>query len=141
MQDLLYASLARPRFAATMLGAFAAFALLLATVGVYGVISYLVSQSRHDIGVRIALGAQPGNILGMVVRQGMTLAGIGIVAGLIGAFALTRVMESLLFGISANDAVTFCAVAAILAAAAFAASVIPARRATRVNPMAVLREE
>jgi putative ABC transport system permease protein len=124
-----------------MLGAFAAFALLLAAVGVYGVMSYLVSQSTHDIGVRVALGAQPGNIIGLVVRQGMELAAIGIVAGLAGAAVLTRVMAGLLFGVSATDAATFCAVAAILAAVAFAATVIPAGRATRVDPMVALREE
>jgi predicted permease len=141
MQDRLYDSLARQRFAATMLGAFAAFALLLTTVGVYGVISYLVSQSKHDLGIRIALGARPGNIVGLVVRQGMELTAIGVVAGLVGAVALTRVMASLLFGVSATDALTFGAVAALLTAAAFCATVIPARRATRVDPMAVLREE
>ena len=141
MQDRLYDSLARQRFATTMLGVFAAFALLLAAVGVYGVISYLVTQSTHDIGVRVALGAQPGHILGLVVRQGMALAVVGIVAGLIGAAALTRVMSSLLFGVSATDAFTFGAVAAILAAVVCAATVIPARRATGVDPMVALREE
>jgi predicted permease len=141
MQDLLYDSLARQRFASTLLGAFAAFALLLAAVGIYGVMSYLVSRSTHDIGLRVALGAQPGDILGLVVRQGMELAAIGILAGLAGAAALTRVMASLLFGVSATDAVTFGAVAVLLAAVAFAATVIPARRATRVDPIVALREE
>ncbi len=141
MQDRLHDSLARQRFAATMLGAFAAFALLLAAVGVYGVMSYLVSQSTHDIGVRIALGAQPGNILGLVLRHGMELAAVGIVGGLIGALALTRVMASLLFGVTATDALTFSSVAAILAVVAFAATVIPARRALTVDPTVALREE
>ena len=141
MQDRLYESLARQRFASTLLGAFAAFALLLAAVGIYGVMSYLVTQRTHDIGLRVALGAQPGNIVGLVVRQGMELAAIGILAGLAGAAALTRVMASLLFGVSATDAVTFGAVAVLLAAVAFAATVIPARRATRVDPMVALREE
>jgi predicted permease len=141
MQERLYDSLARQRFATAMLGAFAAFALLLAAVGVYGVISYLVTQSTHDIGVRVALGAQPGNILGLVVRQGMVLAVVGIVTGLIGAVALTRVMSSLLFGVTATDAVTFGSVAAILAAVVCAATVIPARRATAVDPMVALRDE
>lgn len=141
MQDLLYDSLARQRFASTMLGAFAIFALLLAAVGIYGVMSYLVSQGTHDIGVRVALGAQSGNILGLVVRQGMQLVAIGIVAGLAGALGLTRVMSSLLFGVSATDAFTFGAVAALLAVVALAATVIPARRATRVDPMVALREE
>ncbi len=141
MQERLYDSLARQRFSSTLLGAFAAFALVLAAVGIYGVMSYLVTQSTHDIGVRVALGAQPGNIVGLVVRQGMELAAIGILMGLAGAAALTRVMASLLFGISATDALTFVAVAALLAAVAFAATVIPARRATRVDPMVALREE
>ena len=141
MQDRLYDSLARQRFSSTLLGAFAAFALVLAAVGIYGVMSYLVTQSTHDIGVRVALGAQPGNIVGLVVRQGMELAAIGILVGLAGAAALTRVMASLLFGVSATDALTFGAVAALLAAVAFAATAIPARRATRVDPMVALREE
>ena len=103
--------------------------------------SYLVTQSTHDIGVRVALGARPGNIIGLVVRQGMELAATGILVGLAGAFALTRVMTSLLFGVSATDAVTFTAVAILLAAVAFAATVIPARRAIRVDPMVALRDE
>jgi len=139
MQDRLYDSLARQRFSSIMLGAFAAFAVLLAAVGVFGVMSWLVSQTTHDMGVRLALGARPGSIFGLVVRQGMALAGIGIAAGLVGALALTRVMTSLLFGVSATDAATFSAVALMLAAAAFAATVIPAYRAARVDPMVALR--
>jgi predicted permease len=141
MQERLYDSLARQRFASTMLGAFAALALLLAAVGVYGVMSCLVSQNTHDIGVRIALGAQPVSIVGLVVRQGMELAAIGIVGGLIGAAVLTRVMASLLFGVTATDPVTFSAVVVILAAVAFSATVIPACRAMRIDPIVALREE
>jgi predicted permease len=141
MRDRLEHSLARRRFSSTMLGAFAVFALLLASVGVYGVMSYLVTQSRHDVGLRIALGARPGDIIGLVVRQGMELAAIGIVAGLAGAAALTRLMSSLLFEVRATDAVTFASVAAILAATAFLATVIPAFRATCVDPIVALREE
>jgi predicted permease len=141
MQDRLYDSLARQRFASTMLSAFASFALLLAAVGLYGVMSYLVTQSTRDIGLRIALGARPRDILGMVVRQGMELLAVGILAGLAGAAAVTRVMASLLFGVSAIDAVTFAAVPGILGAVAFAATSIPALRATRVDPMVALREE
>jgi predicted permease len=141
MQDRLYDSLARQRFSTTMLGAFAAFALLLAALGVYGVMSYLVAQSTHDIGVRMALGAQAGNIVGLVVRQGMILGGIGVGVGMIGALLLTRVMANLLFGVSPHDAVTFGLVAGILAAVALAATVIPAQRAMRVDPMTALREE
>lgn len=141
MQDRLYDSLARQRFSSTMLGAFAAFALLLAAVGLYGVMSYLVTQSKHDIGILVALGARPGNIIGLVVRQGMQLALIGILAGLVGAAALTRVIASLLFGVSTTDVATFLAVPAMLAAVAFAATAIPAWRATTVDPMVALREE
>jgi putative ABC transport system permease protein len=141
MDDRVYGSMARQRFASVMLAAFAAFALLLAAVGIYGVMSYLVAQSTHDIGVRVALGARPGNILGLVVRQGMELAVVGIGVGLIGAAALTRVMASLLFGVSATDALTFGAVAVLLAAVAFAAAVIPAHRATTVDPLVALRDE
>jgi predicted permease len=141
MQDRLHDSLARQRFSSTMLGAFAVFALLLAAIGLYGVMSHLVTQSTRDIGVLVALGARPGNIIGLVVRQGMGLAGIGIVVGLVGAAALTHVMTSLLFGVSTTDALTFGTVPALLAAVAFAATVIPAWRATRVDPMVALREE
>jgi len=141
MQERLQDSLARQRFSTTMLGAFSVFALLLAAVGLYGVMSHLVSQGTHDIGVLVALGAQPGNIIGLVVRQGMELAGIGVALGLIGAAALTRVMASMLFGTSATDAVTFAAVPVLLIAVAFAATAIPAWRATHVDPMVALREE
>jgi len=141
MQERLHDSLARQRFSSTMLGAFALFALLLAAVGLYGVMSHLVTQSTHDIGVLVALGARSGNIIRLVVRQGMQLAGVGIAVGVVGAAALTRVMTSLLFGVSATDAFTFGTVPALLAAVAFAATVIPAWRATRVDPMIALREE
>ena len=141
MKDRLHDSLARQRFSSTMLGAFALFALLLAAVGLYGVMSYLVTQSTHDIGILVALGARRENILALVVRQGMQLTLIGIFAGLIGAAALTRVIASLLFGISATDVTTFLAVPALLAVVAFAATVIPAWRASSVDPMVALREE
>jgi putative ABC transport system permease protein len=141
MKDRLYDSMARQRFASTMLGAFALFALLLAAVGLYGVMSYLVTQSTHDIGILVALGARRANILALVVRQGMQLTLIGIFAGLIGAAALTRVIASLLFGVSAMDAATFLAVPALLAVVAFAATVIPAWRASGVDPIVALREE
>lgn len=141
MQDRLYSSLARQRFSSTMLGAFAAFALLLAAVGLYGVMSYLVTQSTHDIGILVALGARPGTIVGLVVRQGMQLTLIGVLAGLAGAAALTRVIAGLLFGVGTTDLATFLAVPALLAAVAFAATVIPAWRAATVDPMVALREE
>jgi predicted permease len=141
MSDRMRDSLARQRVSTIMLGAFATFALILAMVGVYGVMSYLVTQATHDIGVRMALGAQRSAIVRMVLQEGMTLAGAGIVLGLIGAVALTRVMASLLFGISTTDLVTFAAVPAILAVVAFAASYVPALRATRVDPVVALRNE
>jgi putative ABC transport system permease protein len=141
MQERLYNSLARQRFSSTMLGVFAAFALVLAAVGLYGVMSHLVTQSTRDIGVLVTLGARPSNIIGLVVRQGMELAAIGILVGLGAAAALTRVMASLLFGVTTTDALTFATVVALLAAVAFAATAIPAWRTTRVDPMVALREE
>ena len=141
MKDRLYDSLARQRFSSTMLGAFAMFALLLAAVGLYGVMSYLVTQSTHDIGILVALGARREYILTLVVRQGMQLTLIGILVGLIGAAALTRVIASLLFGVSVTDIATFLTVPALLALVALAATVIPAWRATDVDPIVALREE
>ncbi|HEX2458402.1 MAG TPA: ABC transporter permease [Vicinamibacterales bacterium] len=141
MEDRMKDSMARQRFSTLMLGAFALFALLLAIVGVYGVMSYLVSQGTHDIGVRMAFGAQRSSIVGLVLRQGMALTAVGIVAGMIGAALLTRVMASLLFGISATDVVTFSAVPLILGTIAVIASYLPALRATRINPVIALRDE
>jgi putative ABC transport system permease protein len=141
MQARMHSSMARQRFSTIMLGAFAVFAVVLAMVGVYGVMSYLVTQSTHDIGVRIALGAQPGNIVGLVLRKGMGLTGIGIATGLLGAAALTRVMSGLLFHVSATDALTYGVVTCLLSLIALAASYLPARRATRVDPITALREE
>jgi putative ABC transport system permease protein len=141
MDQRMSQSMARERFSTMMLGSFALFALLLAIVGIYGVMSHLVTQGSHDIGVRMALGAEPGRILGMVLRQGMELTGAGVVLGLLGAVALTRVMASLLFGVSATDVVTFSAVPLVLIATAALATYIPARRATRVNPLTALRDE
>lgn len=141
MQERLYNSLARQRFSSIMLGAFAAFALLLAAVGLYGVLSYLVSQSTREIGILVAMGAQPANILRLVIRQSMQLVVIGIVAGLVGSVALTRVVSSLLYNTNSYDPATFLAVPSLLAMVALAATVIPAWRATTVDPMVALREE
>jgi predicted permease len=141
MQDRLHDSLARQRFSSTMLAAFASFAMLLAAVGLYGVMSYLVTQSTRDIGVLMALGARSGDVIKLVLRQGMQLAAMGIVAGLAGAAVLTRVMSSLLFGVSTTDPATFSGVAALLAAVALAATIIPAWRTTRVDPVVALRDE
>ena len=133
--------MARQRFSTVMLGAFAAFALILAVVGVYGVMSHLVAQGAHDIGVRMALGAERRGILTMVLRQGMALAIAGIVVGLVGAFALTRVMAGLLFKVSTIDVTTFSLVPLALAMTAAVAILIPAMRATRVDPVIALRDE
>jgi ABC-type antimicrobial peptide transport system permease subunit len=141
MSERMRGSMARQRFATTMLGVFAAFALVLAIVGVYGVMSHLVAQGSHDIGIRMALGADRSGILLMVLRQGMELAGAGVVAGLLGAVALTRVMASLLFGVSTTDVLTFSMVPVILIATAMLATYVPALRATRVDPTVALREE
>ena len=141
MSDRMSASMARQRFAMTMLGMFAAFAMLLAVVGIYGVMSHLVAQGSHDIGIRMALGAERSGILLMVLRQGTELTVAGVVAGLIGAVALTRVMASLLFGVSSTDLVTFAIVPVVLIATALLATYIPALRATRVDPTVALREE
>ena len=141
MDDRLHQSLARRRFSMTMLAAFAGFALILAIIGIYGVISYLVTQATRDIGIRLALGATPGRIRGMVIRQGMGLAAAGILAGLAGAALLTRLMASLLYGTSATDILTFSVVAFLLAVVAFFASYVPAMRATKVDPLVALRYE
>ena len=141
MTDRMSDSLARQRFSTIMLGAFAVFALVLAIVGVYGVMSHLVSQGTHDIGVRMALGAQRSRIVGMILRQGAELTVAGVIAGLIGAAALTRVMGTLLFGVGTHDLLTFSVVPLVLGSIALLAVYIPALRATRVDPVVALREE
>jgi putative ABC transport system permease protein len=141
LDEYLSNSVAQPRFTTLLLMSFAIVAMLLALVGVYGVMSYAVSQRTREIGVRIALGADRGDVVWMVVGHGMALAGIGIAAGLAGAAAGTRLMVDLLFGVTATDPVTFAMAALALGAASFIAAYIPAWRASRVAPAAALRTE
>jgi putative ABC transport system permease protein len=141
MEQLLAQSVASRRFQMSLFGVFAAMALLLAAVGVYGVIAYSVSRRTHEIGIRMALGARPRDVLLMVVRQGMTLALVGVSIGLVAALWLTPVLKGLLFELSATDSQTFLLIAALLLGVAFLACYLPARRATRVDPLVALRCE
>lgn len=141
MQEYLSASVAAPRFSTTLLSIFAGVALVLTIVGLYGVMSYSVAQRTNEIGIRMALGAQSRDVLLMIVKQGSVLIALGLAIGLIGAYALTRVISSLLFGVTAKDPITFAAVSVLLAVVALLACYIPALRATKVDPMHALRCE
>jgi putative ABC transport system permease protein len=141
MREVISRSVWQPRLYAILFGVFAAIALVLASVGIYGVMSYAVTERTHEIGIRLALGARKSNVLGLVVGQGMTLTFVGTAIGLAGAFGLTRLMKSLLFGVSATDPLTFAVIALLLASVAFAACYFPARRAMKVDPMIALRYE
>jgi predicted permease len=135
------ASLQIRRFNLILIGVFAGTALLLALLGIYGVMGYVVARRTHEVGIRMALGARAGDVLILVLRQSLWAAAGGVAIGAVGAAALTRTMRSLLFGVSVTDPLTFAAVALLLAAAAFVASYLPARRATRVDPLVALRSE
>jgi predicted permease len=141
MDEIISDSLASQRFSMAVFGIFAALALALASVGIYGVISYLVQQRTQEIGVRVALGAKRSDVLRLILGEGMRMAGAGVILGLVASFGLTRLMASLLYGVSATDPLTFTAVAVLLAIVALAACYIPARRAMRVDPMVALRYE
>jgi putative ABC transport system permease protein len=139
MEDRMMATLSRPRLYAVLLGTFAAFALAIAGVGLFGVLSYTVALRAREIGVRAALGASVGNIVALVVRQSMAIAGAGVAIGLIASFWLTGALQRFLYGVTPRDATSFAAVGAILLLVAIVASVVPARRAARVDPVRVLR--
>jgi putative ABC transport system permease protein len=141
MDEIVDLNVADRKQQMTLLGAFAGLALLLASIGLYGVLSYSVTQRSREIGLRMALGASAGSVTRMVVRHGVTLTGIGLLIGLIGSWASTRALKNLLYGVSSTDPLTFAAVGVVLTLIALAACWIPARRASRVDPIVVLREE
>jgi putative ABC transport system permease protein len=141
MDEVLADSVSQPRLRTALIGAFAALALILAVIGIAGVVAWSVSQRTNEIGIRMALGARPGNILTMIVGQSFTLIGAGQLIGLVGALALTRVLASFLFGISPEDPMTFVSVALLLAFVALTACAVAARRALRIDPVTALRRE
>jgi putative ABC transport system permease protein len=141
MDQLMYDSVAGSRFRAVLFCIFGALALVLAMIGIYGVMTYAVGQRAHEIGIRVALGAQRKNILVTILREGAGLAVVGVAIGSASALALSRALAGLLFGVRATDPATFVAVAALLLAVALAACYIPAQRAMRVDPMVALRYE
>ncbi len=141
VEQLVATSLGQRRFTLTLLLVFGVLTLALAAVGIYGVMAYTVAQRTREIGIRVALGARPADVLGMVIRNGMTLVAIGSAIGTVGALAATRAASSLLYGISSTDAATYAGIAAVLAAVALLATVLPARRAMKVDPMRALRTE
>ena len=137
----LSGSVAVPRFRSLLMDVFAATALLLAAIGIYSVIAYSVAQRTQEIGIRMALGATPPGVLGLVISQGGRLASVGIALVLAGAFALTRVLQNMLFGVTASDTVTFASAGLVLRAVSVVASLIPAWRAARIDPITALRQE
>ncbi|MEO8027047.1 MAG: FtsX-like permease family protein, partial [Bryobacteraceae bacterium] len=141
MDQIMNEELARPRFSMFLLGLFAVVALLLAAVGIYGVMAYSVAQRTREIGIRMALGASRGAVLRMVGLRGAVLATVGVVLGTVGALALTRLMRGLLFGVSPVDPATFVTVCVVLSAVTILACYLPVRRATRIDPVNTLRYE
>jgi putative ABC transport system permease protein len=141
MQDVIANSVLRRKFTMLLLTIFAGLAMLLAAVGLYGVMSYMVSQRTHEIGIRMALGAQKADVLRLVVWQGMSLVALGLLMGIVVSAIASRLMSGLLFGVSATDPVVFGGIAALLAAVALAANYVPARRATKIDPIVALRYE
>jgi putative ABC transport system permease protein len=141
MAQVISSSVAGPRFNTLLLGVFAGVALFLAAIGIYGVMAYAVTQQTHEIGIRLALGAQPRNVLQLVLRRGVRLAGVGATFGVAAALALTRLIAGLLYDVSATDPFTFSCVVILLLAIALLACYVPARRAMRVDPMVALRYE
>jgi len=141
LDEVVHESFSQQRFLALLLGLFAGLALVLAAVGIYGVIAYSVAQRTHEIGIRMALGAGWRNVMGMVLREGMVMAVAGVVAGLAGAWGLTRFLASLLYGVRPTDLITFVSVPLVLVSVSFLACYVPARRATRVDPTVALRYE
>ena len=141
MEDTLANAVAQERFASVLLAIFAAIAVFIASLGVYGVLSYLVAQRTHEVGVRMALGASRADVVGMVVRQGAAMAAAGLALGVAGALAVSRLLEGLLFGVTPTDPVAYVVVVATLGIAALAACVLPAQRAARIDPIVSLRGE
>jgi ABC-type antimicrobial peptide transport system permease subunit len=141
LEEVVSAAVAPARWSTTLLGVFACVALVIAGLGVFGVLSFIVTQRTRELGIRIALGASSTSVQRLVVGRGMVLVSIGLVVGLIGAFALTRFMSTLLYGVTPTDPLTFAGVAGVLLGAAAVASYLPARRATRVDPIVALRAE
>jgi putative ABC transport system permease protein len=141
MDDVFGASVSRPRLLAQLLGTFAGLALLLAAVGTYGILAYTVSERRKEIGIHMALGATRGNVMNKILGQGLRLTAIGLIVGVAAAFGLTRLLQAQLFNVEPTDPATMAAVSLFVALVAFIACYIPAARATRVDPMVVLRDE
>ncbi|MGA8234219.1 MAG: FtsX-like permease family protein, partial [Candidatus Acidiferrales bacterium] len=141
MDEIVDRSMSGQRFTAFLFGGFAAIALLLASVGIYGVMSFAVAQRTHEIGLRVALGAGQGRVLALILKEGMILASVGLALGVFGAYGVGKVMHGLLYNVAVFDLAAFCAVATALLLAGFLACFIPAHRATLVDPMQALRQE